>query len=115
MRHPLQEKAYLLLILGLTVFLAFLSYFLTPIFFVGGVIGYLITCIVGLGMGWFIAIFMSEIDYLTKHHHASLILVVVVCSSVFFSTINVDYIKAPFINSLIFIVSFITPYLHYHR
>ncbi len=115
MRHPLQEKAYLLLILSLTVFLAFLAYFLTPIFYVGGIIGYLITCIIGLGMGWFIAIFMHEIDYLTKHHHASLLLVVVVCTSVFFSTINVEYAKAPWANSLVFIVSFITPYLYIHR
>ncbi|MFT4261685.1 MAG: hypothetical protein ACMXX9_04610 [Candidatus Woesearchaeota archaeon] len=117
MKNALQEKTYYLLVLSLSVFLAFLAYFLTPLFFIGGYIGFFVTIFIGLSMGWFIAIFMKEIDFLTKHHHFSLIIVVFVSSVVFFSTMYTSYLYStnPLLIGLTFFISFLMPYIYIHR
>lgn len=117
MRNVLQEKTYYLLVLMLSVFLAFLAYFLTPLFFIGGHVGFFITMCIGLSIGWFIAIFMKEIDFLTKHHHASLLIVVFVSSIVFFSSIytSIFHSSNSLLIGIVFFISFLIPYIYIHR
>jgi hypothetical protein len=114
MKKTLQYYVYYLLVFSMSLFLAFLAYLLTPMFLLGG-ISFFITAALGLGMGWFIAVFMREIDFLTKHHHAALIIVVFVSSFVFFSLINSDVSSNSLLTGIIFSVSFLIPYVYIHR
>ena len=115
MRNALDQKMYYLLILLLALFMSFISFFLAPIFAITNTVGLLVAAIIGMSMGWFISIFLREIDYLTKHHHASVLIVVAVCVSVSFSMVNLQYISNPFSAIAIFIVSFLLPYIYIHR
>src|SRR5690606_32490079 len=114
---------YFMLIALIMVFIAFLSYFLTPLLVLGdGFSSYLITGTLGFLLGWFISLFMRDLDDLTHHHHSALLFVVV--GGAFLNFISVftainyelqDVLNIatpnPALLALIFSVSFIVPYL----
>lgn len=99
------------------LFIGFLSYFLAPLMLIGGnVASHLVTTILGFSLGWFISIFIRELDHLTHHHHSALMLVVVVGAIVGFSSVHaslsfgMESSSNPFWHSVLFSLFFMIPY-----
>lgn len=85
----IREKNFILLIMVLMVFISFLAYFLTPLFLLENILlSYLITSTIGLSLGWFIALFIRELDVMTKHHHSSVVIVVLIGSILNFLAVH---------------------------
>ncbi|MFT4311435.1 MAG: hypothetical protein ACMXX7_02305 [Candidatus Woesearchaeota archaeon] len=119
-KRILGELSYFITIVALMIFIAFFAYFIGPLLLIGNqVASATITGILGFILGWFVALFMRDLDDATHHHHAALILVVIAGAAINFLSVygyvmsSVDIITN--FNStvipVIFSTGFVAPYL----
>ncbi len=121
----LTETTYYLLVCFLVLFTAGVAFLLTPLLLLGDiVVSAIITIIVGLAFGAFIASFIKMLDQLTKHHHAGIWIIISAGALLSFTSI---YLYAssdrmtgvlgfapmpnPFFIGALFAVSFLAPHL----
>lgn len=121
-KRVIRESTYYVLVATLLLFIAFLSYFLTPLMIIGSsFLPYLVTLTIAVLLGWFVSIFIRDLDYMTHHHHSALLLVVIAGAFINFIVvilslqINYDILSTqianPYIISALFAIGFLIPYL----
>lgn len=68
-----QEAMYYVTLFFLLLFTAGVSFMLLPLlYFAGNLLAVIITGILGLAFGLFLAFFIKELDLITHHHHAGI-------------------------------------------
>lgn len=116
------EKSYYGLIILLMIFISFISYYLAPLIVIGDTIfPYIVTATLGFALGWFIAVFVRDINDMTSHHHSSIVIVVFIGSLLSFlavqSSVAVETATTgvnttiPLLTGAIFGIGFLIPYL----
>lgn len=119
-KRYLSEISYYATVLALMIFIAFFSYFIGPLLLIGNnVASITVTGTLGFILGWFVALFMRDLEDATHHHHAALILVVIFGAAINFlsvygyilSSVNIITNFNSTIIPTVFSVGFIAPYL----
>ena len=109
-------------ILGLSIFaMVAITYWITPLFMYSKTAILIpIIILIGVAFGFLFRIIIKDLDHFKVHHHTLLIIAIPVAGilssiAIFGSVIKSGVITQnnPYITSIIFILSFLAPYIHH--